>query len=122
VSYVGLRRNRMGGKHQPVGSTRVAPNGYHYTKVADNKGPESVKNWRLTHHLVAERKLGRALLPDERVEFVDKTNRLDLRPENVNVVKKRPKTRGREVAAIRSKIEDLKAQLSEMGEEVCCHD
>jgi|SRR6185503_14867695 len=108
----------MGGKWQPVGSTRIAPNGYHYTKVADKKGPESVGNWRLTHHIVAERKLGRALLPDERVEFVDKGNKLDLSPENINVVKKKPKTKGRTVAALRSKIEDLQAQLVEMGEEV----
>jgi hypothetical protein len=112
----------MGGKHQPVGSTRVAPNGYHYTKVSDlpaRKLSPGQSNWRLTHHIVAEEKiLKRPLLPDERVVFVNKNNRLDLRAENIRVEKKKGKTREAAVAALRAKYEDIRAQLIEMGEEV----
>ena len=51
------------GQKAEVGATRVAPNGYHYTKSDEY-------NWRLTHHIVMEAKLGRKLLPHYRVLFM----------------------------------------------------
>lgn len=58
------------------GDTRVAPNGYHYTKQNGK--------WRLTHHIVAEKKLGRALRKDERVYFKDK-DRDNRHPDNLEI-------------------------------------
>lgn len=97
------------GKTANVGDTRIAPNGYHYTKTEDG--------WRLTHHLVAEKMLGRPLREDERVRF--KTgNKLMLNPTNIEVV---PKGRGslrRRKAVIEARIEELQAELEEITAEL----
>lgn len=83
---------------------KVAQNGYSYTKLG--KG-----NWRLTHHLIAEEKLGRALdSSQERVVFKDR-DRTNLDPDNIEVV---PKKQGRpqRIAAIKEKIKVLQEELA----------
>lgn len=86
--------------------TTVAKNGYHYTQLETGK-------WRLTHHIIAEEKLGRAVdSSQERVKFVD-GDRTNLTPENVTVV---PLKRGVEqrIANIREKIRVLQEELDEL--------
>jgi hypothetical protein len=92
------------GRNAKDGETRTAPNGYHYTKVDGT--------WRLTHHLVAERKLGRALKDDERVYFKDK-DRDNLSPDNLEV---RPVKNGRQqrIDELRRKITIMQDELDEL--------
>jgi hypothetical protein len=86
----------------------ISQNGYHYTKVADS-GP---KQWRLTHHIIAEEKLlKRALLPDERVVFVDKKNKLDLRVDNIKVEKRGNGSKAKRIAQLEARIAELQGQL-----------
>jgi hypothetical protein len=98
----------MRGRRSNPGDTRVAPNGYHNTYTADG-------GWRLTHHILIEMKLGRALKADERVEFIDK-DRTNLEADNLRVVVKGASTKARERARITTRIADLEAQLRELGE------
>ena len=51
------------GTKRPVGSVRIAQNGYRYIQTENGQ--------RLLHHVLAETSLGRPLRPDERVYFVD---------------------------------------------------
>jgi hypothetical protein len=88
-----------------VGARRVSANGYHYIKTETG--------WRLTHHLVAEKKLGRQLHEDERVTF-ENGNRNDLSPENIVVKKKYKVNPQRRAAQLRARILDLEAELAEL--------
>ena len=82
---------------------RVAKNGYSYTRIDSG-------NWRLTHHIIAEQKLGRAIDPSqERVYFVDK-DKTNLDPANIEV---RRKQGGR-----LNKIRKLKRQILVLEEEL----
>jgi hypothetical protein len=83
------------------GTVRVSTNGYSYTK--------SEGKWRLTHHLIAEAKLGRALAPGERVEFKDK-DRENLSPENILVRVKGEGSITRRIAVIDDRIRELQAE------------
>lgn len=89
------------------GATNVAKNGYHYTKV-DGK-------WRLTHHILAEKMLGRALLPDERVSFAN-GKKTDLREDNLIVAKKGTTSLRRRKAQLEARIQELQAELSHVEE------
>ena len=93
------------GQKADIGSTRIAPNGYHYTKSDEY-------NWRLTHHIVVEEKLGRRLLAHERVSFID-NDRTNLSPDNLNVVETKGGTKSKKVE-IRTKIAYLEAQLRDL--------
>lgn len=95
----------MRGKKSKTGTTRVAPNGYHYTKVKDK--------WKLTHHIVMEKKLGRRLKNNERVYFVD-GDRTNLAADNLEVRAVKAKTKESVRARLEAKIEDLQAQLEEL--------
>ena len=53
------------GKTAEVGDTRIAANGYHYTKT-------ETRGWVLTHWLTAEKMLGREIRSDEQVRFKTK--------------------------------------------------
>lgn len=88
----------MRGQKSDEGSTRIAPNGYHYTK-------ENGK-WRLTHHILAEKKLGRPVMPWERVKFVD-GNRRNLDQKNLIVVDKAGTTPEQKIAKLESEIRML---------------
>lgn len=92
-----------------VGDKRTAPNGYHYTRT--------LAGWRLTHHIIAEEKYGRTIdTALETVRFLD-GDRTNLDPGNITVVPKRNQSREKRIAELRSKIEDLQAQLDELLEE-----
>lgn len=91
------------------GDTRVAPNGYHYTKVDGD--------WRLTHHIEAEKHLGRPLAEDERVHFKTK-NKLDFSEGNIVVVKKGKANLRRRRAQIEARLEELQAELDMINKEL----
>lgn len=92
------------GKQSEVGETHVATNGYHYTRTETG--------WRLTHHIVAEQKLGRPIQKDETVRFID-SDRQNLTPDNIIVTVRRSSIRGR-IAAIEAKIMELEAERDEL--------
>lgn len=106
----------MRGSKAEVGATRVSANGYHYTKV-ERDGKEF---WMLTHHIVAETKLGRPIREDERVVFIG--SKRDLSPSNVKVVEKGKGSQRRRLAQIEARIKELEAErdqlLKEMGEPI----
>lgn len=94
-----------------IGSTRRAQNGYSYTKIKD-EGPNQ---WRLTHHLIAEKKLGRPIDTSvERVVFVD-GDRWNLKPENIKVVAKSQGPLTRRRAQLEDRIRELKVQLDDVN-------
>lgn len=97
------------GKTAAVGDTRVAQNGYHYTKTED-------RGWVLTHWLTAEKKLGRLLRDDEMVQFVDPKFKKD--PYNiagVKVIKKRTSSLRRRKALIEERIRELQSELKNIN-------
>lgn len=97
-----------------VGSTRRAQNGYSYTKVK-NEGPNQ---WRLTHHMIAEKNLGRPIDTSvERVVFVD-GDRWNLKPENIKVVPKGQGPLTKRRADLEDRIRELKAQLDDVNQKL----
>lgn len=95
-----------------IGATRIAQNGYSYTKVSDIKGE---KQWRLTHHLRAEKKLGRPIDSSiERVMFID-GDRTNLKPDNIKVVPKGKGPLTRRRAELEDRIRELQATLEEVN-------
>lgn len=101
----------MRGELAPIGSTRVSANGYHYTKTGQPS------DWRLTHHIIAEQKLGRPLNGNERVIFGDK-GKTCLEPANIKVVPKGKGSLRRRIANIEARISELEAQKAELEEEL----
>lgn len=94
-----------------IGATRVAQNGYSYTKVKD-KGN---KQWRLTHHIRMEQKLGRPIDTSvERVVFVD-GDRTNLHYDNLKVVPKGQGPLTKRRADLEDRIRELKAQLDDVN-------
>lgn len=87
------------------GDVCIAQNGYSYTYTELGR--------RLTHHLVAEEKLGRALQGNERVSFVDgdKTN---FDPSNIVVTLKQITSINKRLAKINQKIYELQEERSEL--------
>jgi|SRR5689334_22109609 len=94
------------GQASKVGDTRTSSNGYHYTRTKDA--------WKLTHHLLAEEKLGRPLKGNERVVFIDK-NRKNLDPTNLKVQVVGSGSTARTRARIVARIQELTAQLEELS-------
>jgi hypothetical protein len=93
------------GKTAEIGATRVSQNGYHYTKVEGA--------WRLTHHLTAEKKLGRALRDNEIVKLLKKSEPYD--EANVEVIVKRTSSLRKRKAVLEAKIADLQGQLADVN-------
>lgn len=88
------------------GETNTSANGYHYTKRDDK--------WRLTHHLIAEEKLGRKIdTKTETVRFKDK-NRQNLDPSNIIVIPKRTSSLRTKIARLEATIEEKQAELKEL--------
>jgi len=74
------------GETSPLGYERIAQNGYHYVKTLDG--------WRLKHHIIAEKSLGRPINTEtERVLFINR-DREDFDPANIMVVEKKEKLDG----------------------------
>lgn len=92
-----------------VGDTRVAQNGYHYTKT--------IEGWRLTHHIVAEEKFGMKLTTEHLVRFIDGKRR-NLSPSNIEVVQKGRSSLRRRKAIIEARMDELKAELDEIDREL----
>lgn len=91
------------GKASAIGDTRIAANGYHYTKAE--------KGWRLTHHIIAEREiLGRPLRENERVEFIDGRTLLDA--SNIRVTVQGRGSLRRRKAQLEERIRELSAELA----------
>lgn len=100
------------GQVAEIGDTRVAKNGYHYTKV-DNRG------WVLTHWLTAEKKLGRLLEENEMVQFVEPKFKKDpYDPRGIRVIKKRTTSLRRRKAQIEARIEELQGELNFINQEL----
>lgn len=100
------------GQEEEIGHVRVSKNGYSYTKILDEKGKPY---WRLTHHIVAEKKLGRPLKEDERVAFVGKPS--DLSPGNIKIKKKALPPLDRRINTLRDRIADLQDELNALLEQ-----
>ncbi len=87
------------GKAAQDGDTNVSANGYHYTRA---KG-----KFRLTHHLIAEERLGRPIdTSREVVRFKDK-DKTNLSPDNVEVIPKG-------TTSIRARLARVEAQIAEL--------
>ena len=93
------------GRKSKVGDIRWSKNGYHYTRTETG--------WELTHRLVAARKLGRSLTPEERIRFAD-GNRTNLDPDNIEVYEVRQQSIERRKARIQARIDELEAELAEL--------
>lgn len=92
---------------QPIGATRISKNGYHYTKVDEG-------NWRLTHHIIAEQKLGRTINKEtERVKFIDK-DRTNLSPDNIAVVQKGSSSTEKILARLYAARDEIQAKINEL--------
>ena len=110
------------GSNADVGAERTSANGYHYTKVEDQStiranlvGP----GWMLTHHITAAKKLGRPLLENEIVQFVDKKYKRD--PHNiagVKVIRKKTSSLRRRKAQVEARIAELQAELRYINKEL----
>jgi hypothetical protein len=100
----------MRGKSAKPGDTRIAPNGYHYTKTKRD-------GWRLTHHIIAEKTLGRPLKDGERVVFIDK-DRSNLEPNNIEVKITGTSSLRRRKAQLEARIQELQAQLHDVESEI----
>lgn len=96
------------GRPANVGDTMINANGYHNTRTEDG--------WRLTHQIVAEKKLGRRLR-DEIVKFADgdKTN---LDPSNIQVIPKNKQSARRRKARLEANLVDIVVQLIAVNEEL----
>jgi len=94
-----------------VGSTRIAQNGYSYTKVKN----DGQNQWRLTHHIRAEKVLGRPIDSNsERVIFKD-GNRSNLQYNNIEVVPKGKGSLTKRRAELEERIRELQAQLEDVN-------
>jgi hypothetical protein len=91
------------GNSATVGSTRVAPNGYHYVKTEDG--------WRLKHHVVMEEHLGRKLEEGERVHFKSGSNKANFTAEDLVLVQQGTASVRRKVSQLRSRITELQTEL-----------
>lgn len=97
------------GQKTEIGATRVAANGYHYTKT--------VGGWRLTHHIIAEEKYGTPVTSQHLVRFVD-GKRTNLKPSNIEVVPRGRSSLRRRRAILEARIEDLQEELAEVEKEL----
>ncbi len=70
----------------------------------------------MTHHIIAEKKLGRPLRAGERARFKDK-NRQNLDPNNIEVISAKTSSFRRKRAQLVARIEELQGQLAELDRE-----
>lgn len=94
------------GSGSPVGSIRVAQNGYQYTKTTTK--------WRLTHHIIAEEMLGRPLRTDERVVFLG--SKTILTQDNIKVIQQGTSSDRQKLARIEARLAELNGQRDEIME------
>lgn len=100
------------GSAAEVGATRTAPNGYHYTKTED-------RGWMLTHHLTAEKMLGRRLRDNESVRFVSpKYKREPYNEKGLRIVIKKTGSLRRRLAQLEARRDEIDAQINELKAEL----
>lgn len=99
------------GKAAEVGATRVSQNGYHYTKTEKD-------GWRLTHHLTAEKMLGRPLRDDEMVKIQNKKEPYDNGGGNIEVIIKRTSSLRKRKAVLEAKIAEAQGELESINREL----
>lgn len=98
----------------PIGATRISQNGYSYTKVKD----DGERQWRLTHHVRAEKTLGRPIDSSvERVIFID-GDRTNLKYDNIKVVTKGQGSLTKRRAELEERIRELQAQLDDVNQKL----
>ena len=90
------------GRKAIVGDTRTAPNGYHYTREKDG--------WKLTHRIVIEEHMGRAIGDDERVRFID-GDRTNITAENLEVYTIKQASDEAKIARLEIKKEEIIEEL-----------
>jgi len=97
------------GSTAEVGATRVAKNGYHYTKTTD-------RGWVLTHWLTIEKVLGRQIDPaTDQVRFRSKEAKNNPYDEKgIEVIKKRTSSKRKRLAQIESRLQELEAEASSL--------
>lgn len=108
------------GQAAEIGATRVAKNGYHYTKVGPDH-PRAQNGWILTHWLTMEKILGRHLRADESVRFKVSGPSAKADPyneDNVYVITKRAGSLRSRRAVLEDKIRDLQAELATINKEL----
>jgi cell division protein FtsB len=95
------------GQTADLGSERIAPNGYHYTRCETG--------WRLTHHLTMEKVLGRPIAANERVSFKAGYGRDDYaNPDAVQVNTKSASTNNKRIAYLEARIEEMQAEIDDL--------
>lgn len=101
------------GQTSEVGTTRVAKNGYHYTKTED-------RGWVLTHWLTMEKHLGRQIdTTNETVRFLNKKAKEDpYSLEGLILVKRRAVSLRQRRARIEHRIQELQAELEIIDSEI----
>lgn len=97
------------GQTSEVGATMVNQNGYQHTKTETG--------WRLTHHLIAEKKLGRPLASNETAYFRD-GNRHNLDPKNIAVRLRASGSLRKQIARLDERIRELIAQRDELAKQL----
>lgn len=93
------------GRSSAVGTTRVSPNGYEYTRTPDG--------WELTGRIIGAQIMGRKLTSDERIRYLD-GNRLNNSTENIEVYTKKPSSVATQKAKLEAKMEDIRAQIEQL--------
>jgi hypothetical protein len=105
------------GKTAEVGTTRVAKNKYHYTKVEG-------RGWVLTHWLVMEEHLGRQITEDESVRFVSPRVKRELAEtgtcnvKDLILIKKRTTSLRARKARLEARIAELQSELNDINREL----
>jgi hypothetical protein len=98
----------------PIGATRISQNGYSYTKVRMD-GPQQ---WRLTHHVRYEQKIGRPIdTSTERICFID-GDRTNLSYNNLKSVTRGEGSLKKREAELEDRIRELQAQLEYVREKL----
>lgn len=98
------------GQASPVGTERIAPNGYWYRKTED-------RGWQLIHRLAAEEKLGRELKENEYAAFID-GNKNNFDPSNVEVRTRGQHSLKRRLAQVEARLQELTAARDELVERI----
>jgi hypothetical protein len=95
------------GTSKEIGDHFTNANGYTYEKTE--------AGWTPLHQVIAEKKLGRPLKPEERAYYID-GNRTNHSEDNVGVKIKYPKQSPQgKLIAINAQIQDLQDQLEELA-------
>lgn len=93
------------GTRAKEGDVSIAQNGYSYTHTKEGR--------RLTHHIIAEEKLGRPLASNERVSFAD-GDRTNFDPSNILVTIKQAASIASRLAKVNRKIHELQQERSQL--------